>query len=93
MSAFMELENGRMDAVICDEIVGRYYMSKHPDTIDALDVTVGPVSEFGIAFEKENTALRDKVQKAFDEIVADGTAKKISEEWFGVDLIKSKEKK
>ena len=93
MSAFMELENGRMDAVICDEIVGRYYMSKHPDTIDALDVTVGPVSEFGIAFKKENTALRDKVQKAFDEIVADGTAKKISEEWFGVDLIKSKEKK
>ena len=91
MSAFMELENGRMDAVVCDEIVGRYYMSKHPDTIDALDVTVGP--EFGIAFKKENTDLRDKVQKAFDEIVADGTAKKISEEWFGVDLIKSKEKK
>lgn len=93
MSAFMELENGRMDAVICDEIVGRYYMSKHPDTIEALDVTVGPVSEFGIAFAKENTALRDKVQKAFDEIVADGTAKKISEEWFGVDLLKTKEKK
>ncbi len=93
MSAFMELENGRMDAVICDEIVGRYYMSKHPDTIEALDVTVGPVSEFGIAFAKENTALRDKVQKAFDEIIADGTAKKISEEWFGVDLLKSKDKK
>lgn len=90
MSAFMDLENGRLEAVICDEIVGRYYMSKHPDTIDALDITVGPVSEFGIAFAKENTDLRDKVQKAFDEIVADGTAKKISEQWFGADLIKSK---
>ena len=90
ISAFMDLENGRLDAVICDEIVGRYYMAKHADKLDALDVTVGPVSEFGIAFAKENTELRDKVQKAFDEVVADGTAKKISEQWFGADLIKVK---
>lgn len=93
MSAFMDLENGRMDAIVCDEIVGRYYMSKHPDKLEALDVTVGPVSEFGIAFAKDNKELRDKVQKAFDEIVADGTAKKISMEWFNADLIKSKEQK
>ncbi len=90
ISAFMDLENGRLDAVVCDEIVGRYYMAKHADKIDAINVVVGPTSEFGIAFAKENTALRNEVQKAFDEIVADGTAKKISEEWFGADLIKVK---
>ena len=90
ISAFMDLENGRLDAVVCDEIVGRYYISKHPDSLQALDITVGPVSEFGIAFAKENTELRDKVQKAFNEIVADGTAGKISEQWFGSDLIKKK---
>ena len=88
ISAFMDLENGRLDAVVCDEIVGRYYMAKHPESLTALNVTVGPVSEFGIAFAKDNTELRDKVQKAFDEVVADGTAKKISEQWFGADLIK-----
>ena len=91
ISAFMDLENGRLDAVVCDEIVGRYYMAKHPDALQAIgDVTVGEVSQFGIAFDKGNTELRDKVQKAFDEIVADGTATKISEEWFGADLIKKK---
>ena len=90
ISAFMDLENGRLDAIVCDEIVGRYYMAKHADKIDALNVMVGPTSEFGIAFAKENTALRDEVQKAFDEIVADGTAKKISEEWFGTNLVKTK---
>ena len=90
VSAFMDLENGRLEVVVCDEIVGRYYMSKHPDKLQALDITVGPVTQFGIAFDKENTALRDKVQKAFDEIVADGTATKISEEWFGADLILKK---
>lgn len=88
ISAFMDLENGRLDAVVCDEIVGRYYIAKHPDKMEALNVVVGPISEFGIAFAKENTELRDQVQKAFDEIVADGTAKKISEQWFGSDLIK-----
>ena len=90
ISAFMDLENGRLDAVICDEIVGRYYMSKHPESLQVIDAAVGPVTQFGIAFAKENTALRDKVQKAFNEIVADGTAAKISEQWFGADLIKKK---
>ena len=89
-SAFMDLENGRVDAIVGDEIVGRYAMSKQPEKYDAIDIAVGPVSQFGIAFAKENTQLRDKVQKAFDEIIADGTAKKISEEWLGKDLIKAK---
>ena len=90
VSAFMDLENGRIDALICDEIVGRYAMSKQGDKFQALDVTVGPVSEFGIAFRKEDTALRDKVQGVFDEMVKDGTAGKISQEWFQADLIKKK---
>ena len=86
VSAFMDLENGRIDAVIGDEIVGRYYMSKHPDTIDAVDVAVGPVSQFGIAFAKDNQKLRDDVQKVLDEMVKDGTVAKISEKWFGKDI-------
>ena len=88
VSAFMDLENGRIDALVCDEIVGRYAMSKQGDKFDALDVTVGPVSEFGIAFRKDDTALRDKVQGVFNEMVKDGAAGKISEQWFGADLIK-----
>ena len=87
VAAFMDLENGRLDAIVCDEIVGRDAL-KTKDGLEALDVTVGPVTEFGIAFAKDNTQLRDKVQKAFDEIVADGSAAKISEKWFGKDLLK-----
>ncbi len=87
VSAFMDLENGRLDCVVCDEIVGREAL-KEKTALEALDVTVGPVTEFGIAFAKDNVALRDKVQKAFDEIIADGSAAKISEKWFGKDLLK-----
>ena len=88
VTAFMDLENGRIDAVIGDEIVGRYYMSKHPDTIEAVDVAVGPVSQFGIAFAKDNQKLRDEVQKVLNEMKADGTTAKISEKWFGKDITK-----
>jgi len=90
VSAFMDLENGRIDALVCDEIVGRYAMSKQDGKFDALNVTVGPVSEFGIAFRKDDNELRDKVQKVFDEMVKDGAAKKISEQWFQADLLKKK---
>ena len=88
VSAFMDLENGRIDAVVGDEIVGRYYMSKHADKIDAVDVAVGPVSTFGIGFAKDNQALRDEVQKVLNEMKADGTMGKISEKWFGKNITK-----
>lgn len=88
VSAFMDLENGRVDAVVGDEIVGRYYMSKHPDQIDAMDVVIGEVSTFGIGFAKDNQALRDEVQKVLDEMKKDGTMAKISEKWFTKDITK-----
>ncbi len=88
LTAFMDLENGRLDVVVCDEITGRFYMSKHADKIEAIDVTVGPVSEFGIGFRKEDTELRNTVQKVLDEMKADGSSAKISENWFSTNIIK-----
>ena len=90
VSAFMDLDNGRIDALICDEIVGRYNIKDRMDDYDVLEVQVGPATEFGIAFRKDDTELRDKVQKVFDEMIKDGTAGKISEQWFKADLIKKK---
>ena len=86
INAFMDLENGRIDAVVGDEIIGRYYISKHPDKIAAIDTVIGDVTQFGFAFKKDNKELRDKVQKVFDEMKADGTVAKISEKWFAKDI-------
>lgn len=88
INAFMDLENGRLDAVVGDEIIGRYYISKHPDEIQAIDTVIGNVSQFGIAFRKDDQKLRDEVQKVFDEMKADGTVAKISEKWFAKDITK-----
>ena len=88
IASFMDLENGRIDAVIGDEILGRYYISKHPDKLEALDIVIGQPGTLGIGFAKDNQKLRDEVQKVLDEMKKDGTMAKISTEWFGKDLIK-----
>ena len=86
---FAALSNGEYDVLIIDEIAARYEINKNPDAFEIVEETVGPVTEFGIGFRKNDVALRDKVQKAFDSMIKDRTAKKISEQWFGADLIKS----
>ncbi|MBE8953274.1 MAG: amino acid ABC transporter substrate-binding protein [Quinella sp. 1Q7] len=88
--AFADLERGDVDALICNEITARYEMTRNRGKMELIEATIGPICEVGIAFRKDNTALRDRVQKAFDSMVADGTAKKISEQWFQADLIKRK---
>lgn len=88
ISAMMDLENGRLDAVVTDEIVGRFYMSKNADKYVALSRPVGPTGVFGIGFRKDDTALKDEVQKALDEMKKDGSSAKISEKWFGKDITK-----
>ncbi len=87
---FAALNAGEFDVLIVDEIAARYEMIRRPKTFRIIDVTVGPVTEFGIGFRKDNVELRDKVQAVFDEMIADGTAKDISIKWFNADLIKSR---
>jgi polar amino acid transport system substrate-binding protein len=84
----MDLETGRIDAIVSDEITGRYYMSKHPEKLEALEIVVGPVSTFGIGFRKDDQSLHDEIQKVLDEMKADGTMSRISEKWFDKDINK-----
>ena len=84
----MDLEAGRLDAIITDEIVGRYYMSKKPGQFVCLPTPIGPVGDFGIGFRKEDTQLQGEVQKVLDEMKKDGTSGKIAKKWFGADILK-----
>ena len=82
------LLNEEIDVFICDELIARYNVSKHFGQFDIIDVKTGYPTEVGIGFRKDNVELRDRVQKVFDEMIKDGTAKKISMRWFQADLIK-----
>ena len=83
------LKNNEIDAFVCDELVARYEMNCCPDQLKIINVKIGIITETGIGFPKDKGELRDRVQAAFDEMIADGTAKEISIKWFDADLIKS----
>lgn len=84
--ALQDLANGRLDAVVADDQVGRYYAALSPDKF----VTTGKLHDepFGIGFRLADTGLRDSVQAAIDELKSEGTLSKISQKWFKTDLYK-----
>ncbi|WP_097026266.1 ABC transporter substrate-binding protein [Clostridium peptidivorans] len=83
---FHDLEIGRLDAVVVDEFVGRYYLSKQKDKFEV--AVVLDQEPIGIAFKKGEKELHEAVQKAVNELKADGTLSKLSEKWFGEDIYK-----
>ena len=87
---FKSLDGGEVDVLIIDEIAARYATIRNPDAFEVIEDTVGPGTEIAIGFRKDDVELRDRVQKVFDDMIKDGTAKKISEKWFQADLIKFK---
>lgn len=88
ISAFMDLKSGRLDAVVTDEILGRYYMSKEMGQYVVIEKPLGEVGNYGVGFRKEDKELRDKVQTVLNEMKKDGTSAQISQKWFGADIVK-----
>ena len=86
--AFAALESDKVDVLICDEIAARYEISKIPKKFNIIEMTIGPVTEIAVGFRKGDVELHDRVQKVFDDMIKDGTARKISERWFQADIIK-----
>ena len=87
VTALMDLSAGRLDALVLDEIVGRYYIAKNPRDYRVLEDNFG-TEEYGVGTRKGDTELSAKLDKALDDMKADGTAAKISTQWFGKDIIK-----
>lgn len=85
--ALRDLQAGRCDAVVADEILSRYYINlKGEENFRVLDEDFGE-EEYAIGVRKNDTDFLDALNKAYEEVVKDGTASKISEKWFGEDLI------
>ncbi len=82
-----ELLNGRIDAVIADKFPLLEWVNKTgKDCCKMLGDVDGTLADASIAVRKEDSALRERFNKALDEIVADGTYKKISSQYFDFDI-------
>ncbi len=85
-ACFMDLESGRCDAVLADSVLIEYYMTKKPGQFKELDGVVSK-DTFSIGIKKDNEALVKLLNDGIDKVVASGEAAKISEKWFGKDVV------
>ena len=81
---FNDMKAGRLDAIIVDEVVGQYYIGTDNKSFKAAAAKLNN-EPMAACFKKGNKLLRDKVQKAMDDMIADGTMKTISQKWFNSD--------
>lgn len=84
-TAFMDLEQGAVDAIAMDVIVAGYQIQQRNADFKILDDSLSE-EEYGVGFKKGNTELRDKVQSTLEEMAADGTLQEVSEKWFSKDV-------
>ncbi len=85
VAALSDLEIGRIEAVVCDEVVGKYYVAQKEGTFKVLEDVLA-VEEYGVGMRKGDEAFQKKLQEVLNAMGEDGTAATISEKWFGEDL-------
>ena len=83
----MDLEAGRLDAVVADEVLIKYYINKKgAEKFKILEENFGE-EEYGVGMRKGDTAFLEAFNTAYEELKADGTLTKLSQEWFGQDIM------
>jgi len=78
--AFLELQNGRVDAVVLDEAPAKAYVKKFPKFIVSKIVDTGET--YGVAVRKGNKELLNFVNQTLDIMRSSGTYNKIIDKWF-----------
>ncbi len=83
--AFMEISQGGCYAMVNDRPVNEYFLTrKSAKNLDLKEIPVILKSDqYGFAVRKGNKELLDRLNKALDEVRADGTYDKIYQKWFG----------
>ncbi|MGH8435718.1 MAG: ABC transporter substrate-binding protein [Pseudomonas sp.] len=82
-----DLASGRLDGVIADKFpLVAWVNQAGKDCCKMLGDVAGTTADAAIAVRKDDDALRERLNQALAEIVADGTYKKISSRYFAFDI-------
>lgn len=82
---FMALQAGDIDGAIMDNAVAMFYLKQGADKDLKLVGKATDSPGIVLGFAKDNTKLRDDVNKALKELKEDGTYQKIYDKWFGAN--------
>ena len=83
-TAFMDLEQGAVDAVAIDIGVAQYQIACRKEGAFVMlegEENKLATEQYGVGFLLGNEELRDQVQKTLNEMAKDGTFAKIAEQW------------
>jgi len=77
---------GRADATLNDDVTFYDYKKVKPEAKVKIVATSDEVNVSGVMIRKENEELLAAIDKALDELRAEGKLKEISEKYFGADV-------
>ena len=85
------ITSGRVDATLNAEVSFYDYLGEHPDADIQIVALTKEASKVSIPLRKgdETKSLQEAVNKAIDELAADGTLAALSEKYFGSDITKA----
>ncbi|MBH8598682.1 MULTISPECIES: ABC transporter substrate-binding protein [unclassified Thermoactinomyces] len=86
ITALQDLPTDRIDAVITDQAVGLYAMNKMRFPIQDVGKPL-TTDNMAIAVRKGNDRLREKMNRALQKIIADGTYERISQKYFNRNIL------
>lgn len=77
------LKSGKVDCVIIDNEPAKYYV----DANEGLEIlpTEYIIEDYSICIAKENEALRDEINTALNELIADGTVQNIVDKYISAE--------
>jgi polar amino acid transport system substrate-binding protein len=79
MSAYQDIVNGRLFGVLLDYPIAKYYAAPNP-ALEFSGPAFGQIA-YGIAFNKDNTALKSEVDGALRDLIASGDLRNILSRW------------
>ena len=79
LNAYEDIVNGRLFGVLLDYPIAKYYASPNPE----LELTGPPFGQiaYGVAIEKGNLALKQKIDSALHDIISSGELRNILSRW------------
>ncbi|WKA54138.1 amino acid ABC transporter substrate-binding protein [Planococcus shixiaomingii] len=81
------LNSGRVDATVNDNLTVLDFLKQRPDAKIKVVDEADAAAQSGLLFKKGSGALVEEVNKALAEMIEDGTYDKISDKWFGENVL------
>ena len=78
-TVFQALMNDQVSCILMDDAVAKAYVAQNPGLV--LNVSTYEPENFAFGISKGNTALLEAVNKALDELIADGTVQKLIDQY------------